>query len=46
MLAKSFIVFVTLVGLTLAGAPDITDENFNQRVHEFDNTLVMFYAPW
>lgn len=46
MIAKTIFVFVTLFALTLANAPEVTDADFDVRVREADNTLVMFYAPW
>lgn len=46
MLAKSVVVIVTLFGLALAADIDIVDDNFDARVREAENTLVMFYAPW
>lgn len=46
MLAKSVIVIVTLFGLAFAADIDIVDDNFEARIREADNTLVMFYAPW
>lgn len=46
MLAKSVVVIVTLLGLALAADIDIVDDNFDARVREAENSLVMFYAPW
>lgn len=44
-----FITFLSIVGFTLAGEADVvelTDNDFNSRLAEFETALVMFYAPW
>lgn len=49
MNTKVIVVFLAIVGCTIAGEQDVldlTDNDFSSRIADFDTTLVMFYAPW